>query len=172
MENRSCYISCYATEQPASQPASQSAALVWGERRNTNANSALCTVNWPHITAAHFSSVCFLGLPVFPRFPALSVISHPLYVSDETGLCAVYWLKQREVMQCVNSPSGCRWFYASLLPLSDRFLSNFPLVSRRGSLPVWFCVSLWSEKGLFKFPQRVSNCILAISFWEIFLQIF
>lgn len=38
--------------------ASQSAALVWGECRNTRANSACCAFNWPQVTTALFSSVC------------------------------------------------------------------------------------------------------------------
>ncbi len=132
--------------------ASQSAALVWGERSNTIASSACRTANWPHVTAAPFSSVCCLALPGSPRFPAFSV---PIFrqFSDERGLCAVCWWRQQEVMRLVNPPSGCMWFYPSLLPLSDRFLSTCSPVSRHLSLPA--CVSLLPERRLFKFPWRI-----------------
>lgn len=122
--------------------ASQSAALVWGERRNTSANSACCTANWPHVTAALFSSVFCFSSSWLPSFLS------PVSCLMKRGLCAECWLRQQEVMWLVNPPLGCRWFYPSLSPLSDRFLSTFSPVSQRGSLPVCVCLCLlsaWEE---------------------------
>lgn len=99
----------------ASQPARQSAVLVWGERSYTSAKSARWTINWPHVTTAPLSSICFWAFPDLPCFPI--PLSHFLscQLSDEKGLCIGCWLKQQEFMWCVNSLWG-------LWPLSDRFV--------------------------------------------------
>lgn len=88
----------------ASQPTSQSAALVWGECSNTSANSACCTLNWPHVTAALFSSLFFFIfisslLPLFPspfsHFPIPSQLPDETRLMEAAGGHAGVWILPR-----------------------------------------------------------------------------
>lgn len=105
-----CYISCYATQQPAKQ----SAVPVWGERSSTSASSARWTINWPYVTAAPLSPVCFWAFPDFPCFhiPLCHFPSHQL--SD----------KKRSVLWVPIDATGvhvvCEFFV--WVPLSDQFV--------------------------------------------------
>lgn len=116
VESRSCYISCYAT-----QPARQSDVPVWCKPSSTSAKSAHCTINWPHVTAAPLSSICFGVLPDFARFPHLLKC-----------LKAVHQLliEVAGVQHGVNSPSRF------LLPQIDSLYLSCYLQ------PVWFCIPL------------------------------
>lgn len=60
-------------------------------------------------------------------------------------------------------PRGADGFILPSCLFQIDFCLPFPLFSRRGSLPVCLCVSLWPERRLFRFPWRVRKCILRVT---------
>lgn len=120
VESRHCYISCYATEQPAS-------LLRWFEVNAVTPLPAQPAGYLIGLTSPLLSfPVCFLAHPDFPCFPALSVISHhPLSVVWWNGAVrSVLMEAAAGHAGAWTLPWGCRCFYPSLLPLSDRFLAG------------------------------------------------